>query len=181
MGQEEEYTHVKGWIKRLAALDPATGLLNRHGWIASAIRQAKRVAKGRKRLGVVLVGVDDFKRVTEDRGYKLGEEALQHLADVIENQLRPGDLLGRWLEDQFIVLLLSPEGSSLKMIAERIRKAIEGSPLRTTQGDISLTICIGATDGAPQTGDLKELDGLISEADRRLAVAKKDGVNRVMV
>jgi diguanylate cyclase (GGDEF)-like protein len=181
MGQEEEFTHVKGWIKRLAAIDPATGLLNRHGWITSAIRQTKRAAKGRKRLGVVLAGVDDFKRVTEERGYEIAEEALQHLADVLENQLRPGDLLGRWLEDQFILLLLSPEGPSLKTVGERIRKAVEGSPVRTTNGDVSLTICIGAADGAPQIGDLKELDGLISEADRRLGMAKKDGVNRVVV
>jgi hypothetical protein len=45
MGGEAEYGHVKGWINRLAAIDPTTGLLNRHGWITSAVRQ--------KRLGVI--------------------------------------------------------------------------------------------------------------------------------
>jgi diguanylate cyclase (GGDEF)-like protein len=181
MGRDEEYTHVKGWIKRLAAIDPTTGLLNRHGWITSAMRLTRRAARGRKRLGVVLASVDHFTSVTEDKGYELAEETLQHLAEVLENQLRPGDLLGRWLEDQFVLLLLSPEGPSLKTVAERIRKAVEGSPLRSSKGDLPLTICIGAADGAPQIGDLKELDGLISEADRRLGAAKKDGVNRVAV
>lgn len=64
MAGEEEYRHLKGWIRRLAAIDPQTGLLNRHG--AWAGRQFKRAVQGRKLVGIILASVDPFARLNDE-------------------------------------------------------------------------------------------------------------------
>ncbi len=178
---EEEYKHLKGWIKRLASLDPPTGLLNRHGWVLFALRHLKRGARDQKSFGILIASLDNFTRLTDDLGYDVGEEALQHVGECIENQLRAGDLLGRWLEDQFILLLPCIAQEVLGSVAERIRNAVDSSPFMVGDRLLSLTISLGGGTKVVRTGDPKELDALIAVADTQLAQAKGEGPNRVVV
>jgi len=180
-GREEEYRYLKGWVRHLSAVDPPTGLLNRHGWITVAARYLKRAAKSQKRVGVILADLDHFRRVNDEYGYDVGEEALQHVAEVLESQLRPGDLLGRWLEEEFILFLLSDESDVLAGVAERMRKAVESTPLVKEAVHLSMTISLGAVDWMVKTGDLKELEAIVSEAESRVTRAKEQGRNRVVL
>ncbi len=181
MGREEEYRYLKGWVRHLSAVDPPTGLLNRHGWITVAARYLKRAARSQKRVGVLLADLDHFKRVNDDYGYDVGEQALQHVAEVLESQLRPGDLLGRWLEEKFILFLLSDESEVLAGVAERLRKAVEASPMVKDTMRLPMTISVGAVDWKVKIGDLKELEAIVSEAEGRVIRAKEQGRNRVVV
>jgi diguanylate cyclase (GGDEF)-like protein len=181
MGREEEYRYLKGWVRHLSAVDPPTGLLNRHGWITVAARYLKRAARSQKRVGVILADLDHFQRVNDEHGYDVGEEALQHVAEVLESQLRPGDLLGRWLEEEFILFLLSDETEVLAGVAERLRKAVEAAPMVKDKIRLQMTISVGAVDRMVKTGDLKEMEAIVSEAERRVIRAKEQGRNRVVV
>jgi len=181
LGREEEYRYLKGWVRHLSAIDPPTGLLNRHGWITVAARYLKRAARSQKRVGVILADLDHFQRVNDEYGYDVGEEALQHIAEVLESQLRPGDLLGRWLEEEFILFLLSDETEVLAGVAERLRKAVESAPMVKDTIRLQMTISVGAVDWMVKTGDLKEMEAIVSEAERRVIRAKEQGRNRVVV
>jgi diguanylate cyclase (GGDEF)-like protein len=126
-GHEEERTHLKGWSKRLKSLDPSTGFLNRNGWMEYAARVLHRAGYTQENLGVLLIELDQFVSITEECGYRVGEETLQVVADVLEQQVRPGDVLGRWLEDQFILLLPVVKAEALGIVGERLRKAVEAA------------------------------------------------------
>lgn len=180
-GREEEYRYLKGWVRHLSAVDPPTGLLNRHGWMTVAARYLKRAAQSQKRIGVILADLDHFQRVNDEYGYDVGEEALQHVAEVLESQLRPGDLLGRWLEEEFILFLLSDESDVLAGVAERMRKAVESTPMVKETIRLPMTISLGAVDWRVKTGDLKELEAIVSEAESRVIRAKEQGRNRVVL
>lgn len=178
---QEEYKHLKGWVKRLATLDPPTGLLNRHGWVLFALRHLKRGARDQKSFGILIASVDNFTRLIDELGYEVGEEALQHVAEVMEGQLRGGDLLGRWLEDQFILLLTNIAPEVLRAVAARIKNAVDSSPFMAGDHLLSITVSLGGATKVVRVGDPKELDNLITEADSRLTQAKRQGPNRVVV
>ncbi|MGH7255668.1 MAG: GGDEF domain-containing protein, partial [Nitrospirales bacterium] len=150
MSREEEYKHLKGWVKRLGTIDPPTGLLNRYGWLTLAVRHLKRAAYAHQRVGVILAEVDSFQKLTNDLGFEAGEEALQHITEILETHLRIGDLLGRWLEQAFIVLLPG-ETDGLRVVCERMRKAVETTPLETSKQRLSLTLTLGAASRVVQT------------------------------
>lgn len=178
---QEEYKHIKGWVKRLATLDPPTGLLNRHGWILFALRHLKRGARDQKSFGILITAVDDFTRLTDELGYEVGEEALQHVAEVMESQLRGGDLLGRWLEDQFILLLTNIAPEVLGAVAARMKHAVESSPFIVGDRLRPVTVSLGGATKVVRVGDPKELDNFITEADSRLVLARQQGPSRIVV
>jgi diguanylate cyclase (GGDEF)-like protein len=179
-GHEEERTHLKGWTKRLQTLDPTTGLLNRNGWMEYAARILHRAGYTHENLGVLLIELDQFASITEECGYRVGEETLQVVADALEQQVRPGDILGRWLEDQFILLLAAAKEEVLGIVGERLRKAVEATNYLVEGRCFPLSLSIGGASAIAKTGTVKELNKIISKADGRMSVAKRQGRNQVV-
>ncbi len=180
-GHEEERTHLKGWTKRLQTLDPTTGLLNRNGWMDYAARVLHRAGYTHENLGVLLIELDQFAAITEEFGYRVGEETLQVVADVLEQQVRPGDILGRWLEEQFILLLPAVKAEALGIVGERLRKAVEAAKYLVEDRHLPLSLSIGGASAIVKTGTVKELNRIISKADGRTSLAKRQGRNQVVL
>jgi diguanylate cyclase (GGDEF)-like protein len=181
MGTEQEYKYLKGWVKHLSTIDPPTGLLNRHGWVTFAAKHLQRSARSGQRVGVLLIEVDGLSCVIDEHGHEAGDQAVQQIAEALEAELRPGDLLGRWIEDMFILFLPGQDANHLPGIAERLRKAVETKPLTLRTGAVRLSVTIGGATLTSQTGDLRELESVISHADGRLGQAKAQGPNQVVV
>lgn len=181
MGGIEEYKYLQGWVKHLSTIDAPTGVLNRHGWLTIVERHLKRAAQAQQRVAVLLFEIDQLAHVTDQFGHEVGDQAPQHVADLLESRLRPGDLLGRWVEETFILFLPSQDIEFLRAMCERLRKEVERTPLVAGELRVSLTVSIGGAGKLIKTGDLRELDGLLSESDQRLSLAKQLGRNRVVV
>jgi diguanylate cyclase (GGDEF)-like protein len=101
---------------------------------------------------------------------------------VLRHQTRPGDLLGRWGGEEFI-LLLHPPVIDVHAIGERIRQAVGQVPMSVegVPSPVNLTVSIGGTTFDPNGKEPGGLDIALIGADRNLYKAKKEGRNRVCV
>jgi diguanylate cyclase (GGDEF)-like protein len=180
--REQEYRQLKERFEHLAALDPLTGLLNRRGWLEKAERVCRRAAHDALPVEVLIADVDHFKRINDQWGHAMGDRVLRTVASLLQEQCRPGDVIGRWGGEEFIVLL-SPPVHDITVSAERVRRHVASCPV-PVEGQtetVTMTISVGGAATVPLRGDLQELEALIRIADQRMYQAKVSGRNRVCV
>ena len=180
--REEEARRLKELFEHQATIDPLTELLNRRGWTELAERVWWRSVQNREIVEVMLLDLDHFKLINDQWGHPVGDEVLRRVANVLRQQTRPGDLLGRWGGEEFI-LLLHPPVRDIYSIGERIRLAVESASIviEGLQTSIRVTVSIGGTSFDPRGKDAGGLDMALVGADRNLYKAKRDGRNRVCV
>ena len=180
--REEEARRLKELFEHQATIDPLTELLNRRGWSELAERVWWRSMQNHEMVEVMLLDLDHFKLVNDQWGHPVGDEVLRRVANVLRQQTRPGDLLGRWGGEEFI-LLLHPPVKDIYSIGERIRLAVEAASIAVegVQRSIRVTVSIGGTTFDPHGRDPGGLDMALVGADRNLYKAKKAGRNRVCV
>lgn len=107
-----EVERAEEGVKRLAHLDPLTGLPNRTLFgdrLSLAITQARRE---RTRLAVLFVDLDHFKGVNDSLGHATGDRLLRGVADRLQSCVRAGDTVARLGGDEFVVLLPGVEGEA---------------------------------------------------------------------
>jgi diguanylate cyclase (GGDEF)-like protein len=122
--------------------------------------------------------LDHFKRVNDTWGHPAGDAVLRNVAAVANATVRSTDLVGRLGGEEFIVLLPGTSGDAARRIAEKLRTALEASPVQWEQ----TTICATASIGIAGTTALEKrsFDSLYSDADKALYLAKQRGRNRVV-
>jgi len=180
--REEEARRLKDLFEHQATIDPLTELLNRRGWTELAERVWWRAIQNHEVVEVLLLDIDHFKQVNDRYGHSVGDQVLRHVAGVLRHQTRPGDLLGRWGGEEFI-LLLHPPVIDVQVIGERIRQAVSHAPISIegVPSPVNITISIGGTTFDPNGKEPGGLDIALIGADRNLYKAKKEGRNRVCV
>lgn len=152
-------------LRRLAASDPLTGLLNRRGVAQNAARPG----------AVLLADIDHFKAINDGHGHEAGDAVLVEFARRLRRLLADGDVAARWGGEEFLAVLRGPQAAAADL-AERIRAAIEGQAFRIGTTQIRVTVSIGVAalrDGEPN------LAPAIRRADGALYRAKQEGRNRV--
>lgn len=180
--REEEARRLKDLFEHQATIDPLTELLNRRGWTELAERVWWRAIQNHEVIEVLLLDIDHFKQVNDRYGHSVGDQVLRHVAGVLRHQTRPGDLLGRWGGEEFI-LLLHPPVIDVQIIGERIRQAVSHAPISIegVPSPVDITISIGGTTFDPNANEPGGLDIALIGADRNLYKAKKEGRNRVCI
>lgn len=123
---------VRGWVD-LALTDELTGLLNRRGFEAELARRLEAAAAQRRRLTLVRLDLDDFRAYNERNGRPSGDRLLGEIAVLLRHCTRKGDVVARWADDEFAVLLVddgrrrrtdSEHPRSVATLAERFDRAI---------------------------------------------------------
>jgi diguanylate cyclase (GGDEF)-like protein len=114
-------------LERLSVTDALTGLRNRRfaEWFLS--RELERAQRHGNALSVLLVDIDQFKRVNDTHGHAAGDAALRHVGGLLAEQVRKTDVCSRWGEEFLIALAQVPLEGALTL-AERSRAAIEATP-----------------------------------------------------
>ena len=165
-------------LTRLSATDSLTGLSNRRALVEAteqAIAQYKRTGR---RFALLSLDVDRFKDVNDRFGHVVGDEALCHVARVLEGQCRATDSLARYGGEEFIVLLGEAADDEIASAAERFRAAVEAEPLTLESGEkLTLTVSLGGI--AFQDG-MTAAD-LMQAADDALYAAKHAGRNQARI
>lgn len=161
-------------LRRSAELDALTGLYNRRGFFQHA--QLLQMHMVRMQKAVLMLDIDFFKKVNDEHGHQVGDAVLQEVAKRIHQVVREGDLIARYGGEEFIVLCYEAETKVALNIAERMRVAVEESPIAVDKLMINVTISIGV---CCWTKPDVELDSQIALADSALYVAKDKGRNRV--
>lgn len=160
--------HNKAKLMDMAFTDKMTGIYNKEKIIALIKDMIKdqRVQV----FSLVMFDIDNFKRINDNLGHLVGDEAIINLAKTGERTIRKQDSIGRYGGDEFIILLPSLNAIDAKIIAERFRKRIE----ETSQPHFTISIGVASY---PEDG--KSFKELLESADQALYKSKERGKNMV--
>ncbi len=162
----------------LATTDPLTSVYNRRYMNEFLGREIQRSSRMAKEFAVILVDIDDFKKVNDTFGHASGDYVLKTIVGVIMCGTRDYDVVGRYGGEEFLIILPEVDRLDAKLVAERIRSAISEKKFEVIGGEVvKLTASLGGAcygvDGASQ-------DDLLTMADRRMYKAKEAGKNKVV-
>jgi diguanylate cyclase (GGDEF)-like protein len=182
--EKEELTRRLGeandQLERLAHTDALTGLANKRSLEQALIRDLARADRDKTYLSVVIADADHFKQVNDRFGHPVGDLVLKRFAKILSAKLRTGDLATRYGGEEFMLILPGTNAFGAKLAAERIRRAMEQTPIEGPQGPFTVTISFGVASvcGPGCAGSSKQI---IEQADQALYAAKKAGRNRVLM
>ncbi|UNC90645.1 sensor domain-containing diguanylate cyclase [Candidatus Contubernalis alkaliaceticus] len=170
----EELEHSNRELALLSVTDKLTQLYNRLKLDQILTREVSRANRYGSKLSIVLCDIDYFKSVNDVHGHQVGDEVLVAFANVLKDNLRDSDILGRWGGEEFLIIL--PENSIIeaKMLVEKLRWTISNH-LFPVVGH--MTCSFGIT-----THHLEDTESsILGRADEALYKAKQSGRNRVGV
>ena len=176
---QAEILRQNGELERLASRDPLTGCLNRRAFYEQF---EKALAENREQatdLCVLMVDIDHFKRINDQFGHAVGDQAIQAVVSCLSVGLRLTDTLGRYGGEEFCLMFPRTTLADAQNMAERLRIQVEivaGDRVRTASG-LVITVSCGISSTA--FGARTPLE-LIDQADKALYAAKEDGRNCVM-
>ena len=165
-------------VERQAVTDELTGLANVRAFTSFLDREIERRRRFDHPVGLVMIDLDDFKRVNDTYGHQQGDEVLAHVAWVLRDASRDLDMVVRYGGEELAVVLPQTDGSGAAQLAERMRRAIESLhvPRVGQSGTIEVTASFGVA-SVPENG--LDRNELIAAADAALYAAKAGGKNRV--
>jgi diguanylate cyclase (GGDEF)-like protein len=166
-----------------ARTDAKTGLLNAAAWHREATTELSRIRGYWSPTSLAIVDIDHFKLVNDTHGHLAGDRVLRVVADRFGEQLREGDLIGRFGGEEFAILLPNTSGTEAGRVAERLRGHIANSPIvvsdgRAAQIGVGVTVSVGVAELAHTRQDLDEL---LSVADVALYQAKAAGRDQICI
>lgn len=155
-------------LDMLAGTDELTGVSNR--------RRFLELAEGVRRTGsapacIALLDLDRFKRINDEHGHLTGDEVLRSTAAVICQQLRAGDLIGRYGGEELVLCLPNNSSDQAMAIAERIRLSLRGTRIWHEGLSITITVSIGIAELRPG----ESMTSWLSRADTALYASKHRG------
>jgi diguanylate cyclase (GGDEF)-like protein len=127
-----------------------------------------------QQLSLLMLDLDDFKRINDTYGHPTGDVALQRFARVVQESVRAPDIVCRYGGEEFAVIMPSTDRRAAAAVAERIRAKLEAEQFPLEHGTFSMTESIGIASCSDAVATVRELVGL---ADRALYDAKKGGKN----
>ena len=163
---------------KLAVHDALTNTYNRRYFFNSVESLLSRPVV--KDFCIMLVDVNQFKRINDQWGHHVGDKVLASIVDIIQQSIRPDDILARLEGDVFGVLFTELNTAQAKIIAERIRKNVELLTGFSNRYDVpeQMTISIGSVFSH---GDTRNISLIMSETDKALREAKNEGGNKVII
>ncbi len=163
-------------LAEVASTDPLTGLHNRTYLQQALDREVARWRRYGQPFAVLMLDLDDFKRVNDVHGHEVGDDVLRAVAGALREGLRDGDVLARYGGDEFCAILPSADLATATRVAERVIARVSAVAVGSDPA-----ISLAASVGVALTTDLHAEDGaldLIRLADRAMLGAKREGGNR---
>jgi diguanylate cyclase (GGDEF)-like protein len=167
--------HANVALERLTRLDPLTEVLNRRGFQDILTRECRYTQREGQYFIVLLVDLDDFKRVNDLVGHEAGDLVLKEVARRLSEKLRATDYVARVGGDEFMILLPKTRPAEGVDVAQKIRRTIaEPIPYRT--GDLFVTASIGL---AMVKQSIQSIDELLAKTHLSLVKSKGLGKDRI--
>ncbi len=160
-------------LERLAMVDSLTGVGNRRFLDMVLQTRSEELRRYGWPFGVLLIDLDKFKRINDQYGHNVGDQALRMVAATLTHCSRATDSVGRWGGDEFVVVMANADEAGLACASERIRTLVEHSSLDTAAGPVRATVSIGGALAAKGA----TIEDLLRQADKRVYTAKSRGRN----
>jgi diguanylate cyclase (GGDEF)-like protein len=137
------------------------------------------VVSGARRVALLMLDVDHFKRINDTHGHPVGDAVLVEIANRVRPALRKDDFFARYGGEEFAVLCAMANLQQAAVIGERVRTAIAGHPFTIDDLVMNVTVSVGIS--AFPTTDVRTSQQLLATADAALYCAKTRGRNQVAV
>lgn len=161
-----------------AYTDHLTGAANRRRFDQELEREIERAVRYGHPFCLLLLDIDDFKKINDEFGHNAGDEVINELAKILQEHIRAPDLAARIGGDEFAVLLVETTMVKGLEVAERLRQEIKASNFPTGgSGTIKVTASVGIVESLPDERTTSEV--LARRADAALYAAKREGRDRV--
>lgn len=179
-----ENAHLFREVQKLAISDPLTGIFNRGHFFTQGFLEMERTSRYRHHLSVIMIDLDQFKKVNDNYGHATGDQILKKVTQRFNDYLRKVDILGRYGGDELAIILPETDLSAALQVAERLRSSISDQPFVIDEkNSVSLTISLGVATYFPEKAKSKyameNFENMLEEADAALYQAKNDGRNLV--
>lgn len=158
-------------------IDPMTGLANRRDIMEKMERELSRSERHQRTFSVMLVDLDNFKKLNERYGYNDGDDVLVEVARVLMSCVRNEDVCARWGGEEFLFLLTETALEGAVTLARKVLDSISMTEFKANRPGIRITASIGLCEY--QTG--QSIYECVTRADQALRQAKLDGKNRFIV
>ncbi|MGX7677326.1 GGDEF domain-containing protein [Jatrophihabitans sp. DSM 45814] len=167
-------------LQEAATTDSKTGLLNAQAWHRVATVELERSMRADVPAALLIVDMDNFKLINDTHGHLAGDAVLKAVADVLTDELRAYDSVGRFGGEEFVALLPRVDALNALAISDRILQRVRdlhvatrdenGLGIRDMSASIGIAVC-------PQQGS--DVEDLLHIADAALYTAKREGRDRV--
>ncbi|MDE2369060.1 MAG: sensor domain-containing diguanylate cyclase [Burkholderiales bacterium] len=180
----QELLELNEELRRQASHDSLTGLWNRHAimeLLGQARARAPRAPREASALCLIQLDIDHFKQVNDVHGHAAGDAVLRTVAKRLQQALRVNDTVGRVGGEEFLCVLDACGASAARMVAERCREAVCGTPIAVPSDhaqEITVSISVGLA--IIEQAQAISAEEAVRLADRALYEAKRGGRNRVV-
>lgn len=164
--------------ERLTITDDLTKLYNYRYLMQYLEAEVKRCLRYKKKVSLLFIDIDGFKRINDTFGHLVGSQALAEMGQVFRRILRETDVVGRYGGDEFVIVLPETPLNGAMVIAERIRKKVEDYEFIAQNLSIRLTVSLGVANCPKHT---LTAEGLIKKADAAMYRAKELSKNSIKV
>jgi diguanylate cyclase (GGDEF)-like protein/PAS domain S-box-containing protein len=157
-------------LRHLADHDPLTGLRNRRLFEHDLRLQVARCQRYEEVAGLMVIDLDDFKRINDEHGHRAGDETLKAVARALTRRLRETDLVARLGGDEFAVLLPHIDREGLAVVAEGVARVLPACTVDVGEQVVHPSASVGFTVLDAGAGTAEEA---LQAADRAMYEAKR--------
>ena len=161
-------------VRQLAYIDGLTGIFNRRFFELRINQEIERARRYDSALSVIILDVDQFKRLNDEFGHLLGDEVLRQITSIFSQHLRKIDVVCRYGGEEFAILLPQTSVEQALRVAEKLRSVVENWPFPGVPRPVTIS---AGTAVFPRHGTTR--DELVQAADAGMYAAKQAGRNRV--
>lgn len=177
IGELVELRQAMVELSELVRTDPLTSLFNYRYFCKALEQEMERTQRSGQPTTLIMLDIDHFKKVNDQWGHDVGNQALVHISKLMLQTVRKLDIPCRYGGEEFAIILPNTTLSASAPVAERLRGVIAETPLPVGEDLLELTASLGI--GSYLFGEDATLEGLVKRADQYLYQAKQDGRNLV--
>lgn len=164
-------------VVALSIRDPLSGLFNRRYIFQLLDKLTKAFSIKKGNLSIIILDIDNFKRINDQYGHPFGDQVIQVIADISQSTLRVEDTMGRIGGEEFLCVLPRVDSEICLRIAKRMSESIAKHIFTDDNGDsFFVTISIGIS---TTSSECLSTEILFLQADKALYHSKKTGKNRI--
>jgi diguanylate cyclase (GGDEF)-like protein len=175
--QNQRFQMLQEQLAKLSVTDGLTDLHNHRYFQDQLAKEIKRLARSNEGLSILILDIDDFKKLNDNYGHAAGDEFLKQLALILRESVRDTDVLARYGGEEFVVIATGTKIAGAQMLAEKLRTTIAETSfiVDETMRPRRVTVSIGVAEYIHSRTEL------FTSADAALYRAKNAGKNCVML
>lgn len=163
-------------LEKTSTTDYLTGIDNRFAAEKRLKEDIARSNRGNNKMSLILLDLDDFKKINDQYGHDIGDFCLKHAVNIIKSNIRESDWIARWGGDEIMIMLFDSDELFASGVLERIISGLDENSIPTTQGLIRLTISVGVS----QFKQSYDMDTFFKTTDTALLEAKRRGKGQIV-